>query len=78
MATKGGGLIHFGSKTLDKTFEEAEESGTLVLSGRNLRNLSCSDGYDILDVTEAGNDSNGGGSVSRGASPIRVSTPRTL
>lgn len=62
MATKGGGLIHFGSKTLDKTFEEAEESGTLVLSGRNLRNLSCSDGYDILDVTEAGK----GGSVLEG------------
>eukprot|EP00118_Oscarella_pearsei_P025803 m.308799 g.308799 ORF g.308799 m.308799 type:complete len:684 (+) comp44828_c0_seq1:14-2065(+) len=52
MASKGA-LLHFGSKPLDKAFEEAEHLGSLFLSGRNLRNLSCSDGYDIFDVTEA-------------------------
>ena len=43
-----------GSKPLDRCLEEAEVSGNLNLSGRNLRNLACCDEYDISDVTEAG------------------------
>jgi Leucine-rich repeat (LRR) protein len=42
-----------GAKTLDRSLEEAESSGILNLNGRNLRNLSCCEDYDISDVTEA-------------------------
>lgn len=52
MSIKYGPLL--GTKPLDRSLEEAEASGTLNLSGRNLRNLSCCDDYDISDVTEAG------------------------